>query len=214
MSEIDPWALPQGAAAARDAGIPGGPAPRAVVLAAPLNKKLPIVVMAFAVLYVVISLIEVFALDHEASILNQALADPAGITQDTIDRAQSADDTIRTVSYVALVVFLGTLVSISFWQRSLNTALGSIGARQAVFNRAGYAYFRGTWLVSLVLSLILSATSNSNDITSIQDAVDHDHEYMLYYGLRALVGVVLVFFAFRLKKMSEEGVARLAGGYV
>jgi hypothetical protein len=82
-----------------------------------------------------------------------------------------------------------------------------------VFMRAGYVYFRGAWLVSILLSLFLSATSSTNNLTTIQDVINHDHEYMLYYGLRAVVGVVLLFFAFRLKKISEEGVARLGGAY-
>ena len=152
-------------------------------------------------------------LNHEVSLANQMLANPAGVTQDTVNQAQSDDNTIHAVSVAAFVVFIGTLISIGAWQRSLNTALGSIGARQAVFRRAGYIYFRGTWLVSLLLSVFLSATSNSN-VDSIQDVVGHDHEYMVYYGLRAVVGVVLIFFAFRLRKFSQEGVARLAGGYV
>ena len=92
---------------------------------------------------------------------------------------------------IALVVFLGTLIAIGVWQRSLNRTLGSVGARKAVFNRAGYVYFRGAWLVSILLSVFLQATTNNNGSGTIQDAVSHDHKLMLYYGLRAVVGVVL-----------------------
>ena len=210
MSEIDPWALPQNGGAPGDAGIPGAPQqPQAFIPAAPLNKKLPIVVLVFGVLYVLVSLAEVFVLNREASLFSQSLANPGGVTQDTVNQAQSDDNTVKVVSDAAFVVFIGALISIGAWQRSLNTSLGFVGARRAVFRRAGYVYFRATWLISLLLSLFLSASSNSNDIASLQDAINHDHEYMLYYGLRALAGVVLIFFAVRLKKFSEEGFARV-----
>jgi hypothetical protein len=211
MSEIDPWALPQGAAVPTDAGIPVSAAPRpAFIPAAPLNRTLPIVVIGLGVLYVLVSLAQVFALDHDASLASQLLANPFSVS---VGQAQSADDAVNSVSVATFVVFIGTLVAIGAWQRSLNATLGSIGARQAVFRRAGYAYFRGTWLVSLLLSVALQATNTNAGDQSVQDVINHDHDYMVYYGLRALVGVVLIFFALRLKKMSEEGVARLAGGY-
>ena len=210
MSEIDPWALPQGAVAT-DAGIPATAAPRpAFVPAAPLNRSLPIVVICFGVLYVLVSLAQVFVLNHEASLANQLLANPESVTQ---AQAQSADNAVNSVSVASFVVFIGTLFAIGAWRRSLNATLGSIGARKAVFRRAGYLYFRGTWLVSLVLSVGLQLTNSSAENQSVQDVINHDHDYMVYYGVRALVGLVLIFFAFRLKKFSEEGVARLAGGY-
>jgi hypothetical protein len=213
MSEIDPWALPQAGVSDAGAGIPGTAPRQAVRPAAPLNKTLPIVVLALGVLYVVVSLVEVFVLNNEISLANQ-LNNATSVTQDQINQAQSDDNTINAVSWIALIVFLGTLFAIGAWQRSLNRTLGSVGARRAVFNRAGYVYFRATWLVSILLSLFLSATSNNNNDNTIQDVINHDHEYMLYYGLRAVVGVVLIFFAFRLKKISEEGVARLGGAYL
>jgi hypothetical protein len=209
MSEIDPWALPQGGVSTAGAGIPGA-APQPVLQpVAPLNKTLPIVVMALGVLYVLVSLIEVFVINNEVSFANSL--DINNITQDQVNQAQSDDNAISTVSVLALIVFLGTLIAIGVWQRSLNRTLGSVGARKAVFNRAGYVYFRVTWLVSILLSIFLQATTNNNNLSSIQDAINHDHELMLYYGLRAIVGIVLIFFAFRLKKISEEGVARLGG---
>jgi hypothetical protein len=211
MSEIDPWALPQGTPGPAYAGIPGSAAPQPVFIpAAPLNRTLPIVVLGLGVLYVLVSLTQVFVLNHEVSLANELLANPYSVTQ---SQAQSADNAVNSVSVATFVVFIGTLVAISAWQRSLNATLGSIGARQAVFRRAGYAYFRGTWLVSLVLSLVLQVTNSNAENQSVQDVINHDHDYMVYYGLRALVGVVLIFFALRLKKFSEEGVARLAGGY-
>jgi hypothetical protein len=217
MSEIDPWALPQGGAntggyGTIDAGIPGTAPQQVFQPVAPLNRTLPIVVLALGVLYVLVSLIEVFVLNNEISFANSI--DPNNVTQDQVNQAQSDDNAITTVSVIALIVFLGTLIAIGVWQRSLNRTLGSVGARKAVFNRAGYVYFRGAWLVSILLSVFLQATTNNNGSGTIQDAVSHDHKLMLYYGLRAVVGVVLIFFAFRLKKISEEGVARLGGARV
>jgi hypothetical protein len=212
MSEIDPWALPQGGVSDAGAGIPGvAPQPR-MVLAAPLNKTLPIIVMVLGVLYVAVSLIEVFVVNNEVSLLNSVIG-ANSVTQDQLNQAQNDDNTINSVATIALLVFVGTLVSIFVWQRSLNRTLGSVGARRAVFSRAGYVYFRGAWAVSFLISILLTTTNNDNQ-TTIQDAVNHDHELMLYYGARALVGVVLLFFAFRLKKISEEGVARMGGAYL
>jgi hypothetical protein len=216
MSEIDPWALPQGGVYDAGAGFPGS-APRPLAQpTAPLNKALPIVVMVLGVLYVAVSLVEVFVLNNEVSLantLNNLVNTGGSPTQGQINQAQTDDNAINTVSWVALVVFVATLFAIGAWQRSLNRTFGSVGARRAVFMRAGYVYFRGAWLVSILLSLFLSATSNTNNLSTVQDVINHDHEYMLYYGLRAVVGVVLLFFAFRLKKISEEGVARLGGAY-
>jgi len=214
MSEIDPWALPQGGAGtAVTAGIPGTAPQQILQPVAPLDKRLPILVIAMGVLYVIVSLIEVLVINNEVSFANQLL-NATDVTQDQLTQAQNDDNTISTVSVIALIVFLATLVAIGIWQRSLNRTLGSVGARRAVFNRAGYVYFRATWLISILLSVFLQATTNSNNVDSIQDAINHDHELMLYYGLRAVVGVVLIFFAVRLKKISEEGVARLGGAHL
>ena len=215
MSEIDPWALPQGGAYDAGAGIPGA-APRFLApTTAPLNKTLPIVVMVLGVLYVAVSVVEIFVLSNEVSFANQlsGLINGGGSpTQDQINQAQSDDNTINAVSWAALVVFLGTLFAIGAWQRSLNRTLGSVGARRAVFQRAGYVYFRATWVISIALSFFLQVSTNNGDTTTLQDVINHDHEFIVYYGLRALVGVVLIFFAFRLKKISEEGVGRLSAG--
>jgi hypothetical protein len=211
MSEIDPWALPGDTALAGAAGLPvGAPAYRPVQ---PLNTKLPWVVIGFGVLYVLVSLVEVYCNYREVTLLNQLNALASGgtaPTQDQFNQLTSDDHAITTVSWIALVVFLGALFAIRAWQGSLNAALGSVGARRAVFNRAGYIYFRGAWVVSILLSVFLQVTTNNDQNASVQDAVNHDHAYMIYFSLRALVGVVLIFFAYRLKKISEEGVARLS----
>ena len=211
MSEIDPWALPQGGVSDAGAGIPGtAPRPR-MMLAAPLNKVLPVLVLALGVLYVAVSLAEIFVYNNEVSLLNSV--NLGNVTQDQLNQAQSDDNSISTVAGIAFVVFIGTLFAISAWQRSLNRTLGSVGARRAVFNRSGYVYFRATWLISIALSVFLQFSANNNNINSVQDAINHDHEFMVYFGVRALVGVVLLVFAFRLKRISEDAVGRLTAAY-
>lgn len=208
MSEIDPWALPQGGpASASGAGIPGAPYRPPVVLARPLDKRLPIVVLVLGVLYVAVSVVEIFALSNRVSLANQLI----GGGEVTEAQGHSADSLVTGVSWAAFAVFIGALVAIGAWQRSLNATLGSVGARRAVFARAGYVYFRATWVISILLSLFLNFSSNGDDIETPEQLVTHDHKFMLYYGLRALIGVVLIVFAFRLKKISEEAVDRLAG---
>jgi hypothetical protein len=212
MSEVDPWALPQGGAPINDAGIPGTAPRPAVPAVKPMGKIVPIIVMALGAIYSIICLIEIFVVNNEVSLLNSV--DLTNVTQDQLNQAQSDDNAISGVATVALFVFLAAIVAIAIWQRRLNRALGSIGARRAVFKRAGYVYFRVAWLASLALSLLTQSLSNSNNINSLQDAVNHDHSLMLYFGLRAIVGVVLIFFAFRLMKISDEGVERLSGAHL
>lgn len=206
MSEIDPWALPAAGQAPGQAGIPGTPY-RPVVLARPLNRPLPIVVLALGVLYVLVSLAEIFALNHRAGLASQLVNGD----EITVAQADSADHLVTGVSVAAIVVFVGALVAIGLWQRSLNATLGSVGARRAVFARAGYVYFRATWVVSLVLSIFLNSTQNNDQDFTPEQVVSHDHQTMLYYGLRAVIGVILIVFAVRLKRISEEAVARLGG---
>jgi hypothetical protein len=182
-----------------------------MVLAAPLNKVLPILVLALGALYVLVSVVEIFVINNEVSFAN-SLVNATGVTQDQVNQAQSDDNAIRTVSWIAVAVFIATLIAIGAWQRALNRTLGSVGARQAVFKRAGYVYFRATWLASIVVSFLVQ-TTNNNDEESIQDAIGHDHVLMFYFGLRAAVGVVLLVFAFRLKRISEEAVGRLTAAY-
>ena len=120
MSEIDPWALPQDGASGAAAGIPGTAPRQYVQPVAPLNRTLPIVVMALGVLYVAVSLVEVFVLSHEVSFANQlnALLNSGGNpSQDQVNQAQSDDNTINAVSWAALVVFLGALVAIGVCRR-------------------------------------------------------------------------------------------------
>ena len=206
MSEIDPWALPAAGPAPGQDVIPGTPY-RPVVPAQPLNRPLPIVVLALGVLYVLVSLAEIFALNHRAGLASQLVNGQ----EITVAQADSADHLVTGVSVAAIVVFIGALVAIGLWRRALNATLGSVGARRAVFARAGYVYFRATWVVSLVLSIFLNSTQNNDQDFTPEQVVSHDHQTMLYYGLRAVIGVILIVFAVRLKRISEEAVARLGG---
>jgi len=204
MSEIDPWALPQGGAAG-GAGIPGVPYRAPVVLAQPLNRRLPYVVLGFGVLYVLVSVAEIFVIDNRVSLANRVI-DGFGVTR---AQADSADSSVTNLSWAALVVFIGALIAIGRWQRSLNVTLGSVGARKAVFARAGYVYFRATWVISILLSVFLNASSGNFAPDTPEQLVSHDHKFMLYYGLRALIGVLLIVFTYRLKKISEDAEARM-----
>jgi hypothetical protein len=209
MSEIDPWALPQGGAGA--AGIPGGPAPIARPAVRPLNQVLPVAVMALAALYAIVCTIEIFIVNSQVSLANQLNTDLADgtINDSQLAQANASDSHVNAGSWTAVVVYFAALIAFIVWERRLKTDLGSVGARRAVLNKAGYPYFRATWLISFVLGIFLTSQANNGDVTSFQDVINHDHELMLYFGLRAVLGVVLVFFAFRLKRISEDGVARL-----
>ena len=212
MSEIDPWALPQGGATTANAGIPGTAPQLAFQPIAPLSKTLPIVAMVFGALYVLICLVEIFVLNNRVSFLGSVdITNPA---PDQYNQLLSDGRAIKDVASATGLAFWGVLIAMFFWQRSLLRALGSLGARQAVFKRAGYQYFGFAWLISIVLSIVMSVVSKSSSLSSSQDLINHDHEYMVYYGLRAALGVVLVYFAYRMKKISEEGVALLGGSHL
>jgi hypothetical protein len=209
MSEIDPWALPKGGVGT--AGIPAGTAAFARPALKPLNRTLPIVVMALAAVYAIACIVEIFVVNSQVSLANQlsAAAASGGVTDAQVAQANASDNHIETGSWVAVGIYLVALIAFVVWERRLKIDLGSFGARRAVLNKAGYPYFRATWLISFLLGVFLTSQSNSQNITSIQDVINHDHELMLYFGLRALLGVVLVFLSLRLMKISEDGVARL-----
>jgi hypothetical protein len=207
MSDTDPWALPQSTGGPGSAGIPAAPYQPPLSPAQPLNRKLPFVVLGFGAAYVVVSVVQIFALGSRVSLVNQAL----GGADITLAQANSADNLVSGISWAALVVFLGTLIAIRSWQRSLTAAFGP-QARKDVFARAGYVYFRATWLISIFLSVALNFGTNGLTDQSPQQVISHDHEFMVYYGLRALVGIVLLVFALRLKKISEAAETRPLAG--
>lgn len=212
MSEIDPWALPQGGATS--AGIPGS-APAAPRLIQPLNRVLPKVVMGLGAVYVIACVVEIIIVNSQISLANQlnAAISSGTVTDAQVNQANASDSHVTTGSWIAAGIFLAALVSIVVWERKLKNDLGSVGARRAVLNKAGYVYFRATWAISFVLGFFLQSQVNGNNIDSVQGVVSHDHTLMIYFGLRALLGAVMVVFAFRLVKISEDGVARLRAQY-
>lgn len=213
MSEIDPWALPQGGAGS--AGIPGS-APAAPRLIQPLNRVLPKLVMGLGAAYVIACIVEIIIVNSQISLANQlnSAISSGTITDAQVNQANASDSHVTTGSWIAAGIFLASLISIVVWERKLKNDLGSVGARRAVLNKAGYVYFRATWLISFVLGLFLQGQVNSsNSINSVQELISHDHTLTIYFGLRALLGAVMIVFAFRLEKISEDGVARLRAQY-
>jgi hypothetical protein len=215
MAEIDPWALPQGGAGAPGAatGIPGKPA--ALPRAASAGRVLPILVTVAGSIYVVASIIEIFIVNSQVSLANQFNLDIANgnVPADAIAQANASDSHINAGALVTGAVYLAVFIFIVVWERRLKFQLGTVGARRAVLNRAGYNYFRATWLVSFLLGLYLAGQSKKNEPT-IQEVISHDHRLMLYYGLRALLGAIMVLFAVRLMRISEDGFARVDFGRV
>lgn len=208
MSEIDPWALPQGGAGS--AGIPGS---RPMVpRVAPVGRVLPILVTVLGSLYVVASIVEIFIVNSQISLVNQFNAEAAtnSLPANAAAQANASDSHVNAGADVTAVIYLAMLVAIVVWERRLKAQLGSVGARRAVFARAGYTYFRATWLISFVLGLFLITQSNNDSQTTLQDVINHDHLLMVYYGLRALLGAVLVVFSVRMMRITDDGFARLS----
>lgn len=189
-------------APANDAGIPAA-APR------PLkpNRGLAIAMTILSAAYSVLCLVEILALAHRASLANQIINDPTSVT---VDQADSADSLVNTLSVVALVVFVATLILMAIWQRSLRTSFGPSGRYQAVLKESGYQIFRIVWLVSLGLAIFLRGSGN---VETPQDVVSHDHKFMIYYGLRAALGLVIVYLAVRLVRAVQRNLTLAQTGY-
>ncbi len=75
---------------------------------------------------------------------------------------------------------------------------------------AGYQIFRIVWIVSILLAVVLRG---SGDINTPQDVVSHDHKYMIYYGIRAALGGLLIFFTIRIKRVSDNALLLAHTGY-
>lgn len=173
------------------------------------SSGLPIAVMTLSALYVVLCLVEVFALVHRVSLANNLISDPTSVT---VDQANSADNLVSGLSVVAIIVFLAVIIVLGIWQRSLRNALAPTGQYQAVLKAARYQVFRAVWLVSILLAIFLRGSQN---LDTPQDVISHDHQYMAYYGIRAALGVLLVFLALQLKRASDNAFAQpmLQPGY-
>ena len=181
---------------------PQQPGPYAGYQAAPPAARpsagLPIAVMALAGVYVVLCLVEIFALNNRVSVANRLLSDPTSVT---VDQANSADNLVSGLSLVALIAFLAVIIVLAVWQRSLRSALSPTGRYQQVMKESRYQLFRIVWLVSILLAVVLRGNGN---LDTPQDVVSHDHQYMAYYGIRAALGCLLVFLALRLKRASDN----------
>jgi hypothetical protein len=217
MTEIDPWAMAETVTVnPGSVGLPGSiytPSPQV----RPLDRRLPRVVAGLGVLYAAVSIAEIFYIDHAVTLADQLNA--LIMTNQFPSMAQSAqlqadDNTVGMVSWLALIVFAAVLVALGMWQRSLNEALGSVGARRAVLRRARYRYFRATWLVCLLYTLFLQATTVTQYSDSFTNSIDHDHQYMLLCAVRAALGLLVVYFANRLRRVADEAVGLLNGTYV
>lgn len=171
------------------------------------NRGLAIAMAILSAVYAVLCLAEIFALAHRASLANQVINDPQSVT---VDQADSADNMVSSISVIALVVFIATLIVMAIWQRSLRASLGPTGQYQTVLKEGGYQVFRVVWLVSLGLAIFLRG---SGSIETPQDVVSHDHKFMLYYGLRAALGLVVVYFAFRLMRVVQRNLTLAQAGY-
>jgi hypothetical protein len=171
------------------------------------NRVLAVLLMAVSAAYVVLCLLDIAARSHRISLANQLIADP---TMVTMDQATSADDSVNTAGILALVVFIGALVVMGIWQRSLRKAFAPTGQYQTVLKQGGYQIFRIAWLVSLAMAVLLRGTANPD---TPQDLISHDHQYMLYYGIRAAFGVLLVVLAARMLLVSQRAAALAQSGY-
>lgn len=217
MSEIDPWAMSETVTVnPGSVGLPGSIYTQSPQVR-PLDRRLPRVVAGLGLLYVIVSFAEIFYIDHAATLADQLNA--LIISKQFPSMAQSAqlqadDNTVGNVSWIALILLAATLIALGMWQRSLGETLGSVGARRAVFRRARYRYFRIAWLSCLLLSLFLQATTVTEYVDSYPGAVDHDHQYMLLCALRAALGLLVIYFANRLRRVADEAVGLLNGTYV
>ena len=217
MSEIDPWAMSETVTMnPGSVGLPGS-IYTAAPQVRPLDRRLPRVVAALGVLFAVVSIAEIFYIDHAATLadqLNALIVDNQFPSMSQSAQLRADGDTVGMVSWIALIVFGAALVALGMWQRSLNEAFGSMGARRAVLRRAGYRYFRITWLACLLFSLFLQATTVAQYSDSFTASIEHDHEYMLLCGARAALGLLVVYFANRLRRVADEAVGLINGTYV
>ena len=217
MSEIDPWALPQGGASTKGAGIPGtAPVVRpGKTKVRPLSKVPPIVVMSCAAAYTVACVVEIFIVNSQISLVDQLQGEIGSgtLSSDQVARLHGSDTAISAGNTLGILIYAVAMVGIVAWQARIGKTFRSVGARGAVLKRAGYQYFQLTWVGSLLLGAFFAEISKDHIIVTVQSTVAHDHLLMVYCGVRAAVGVLLVYFAYRLKKITEEGVARLAGAY-
>ena len=171
--------------------------------ARPLNKVLPILELVFAVAYILVGVGMILALNHRNTLANQMMAQFSDTSDPSVNltAAASADNLINTLSWIAIVVFLGALIVFGAWRQSLRASLAPSGQFGPVLRQSGYTVFRIVWLASILLSLFATNTSAPDELSSL---VSLDNRLMLYYGLRAAVGVVLLVLTLRLMQISQK----------
>lgn len=182
------------------AGVPTAPPLRA-------GRGLPIAMIALSAVYALVCLIEIIALSHRVSLANQLINDPTSVT---IDQADSADNTVNALSLIAIIVFLAGIVVLIVWQRSLRRMFSYPGHYQALLKESGYLLFRIVWIISIFLAVFLRGNGTFD---SPQQVITHDHEYMAYFGVRAALGLLLIFLSVRLMRAVQRTVALAQSGY-
>lgn len=171
------------------------------------NSGLSVALIVLGGIYVLLCIVTVLALNHRVSLANQLINDP---TSFDVNSANSADNLVSGLSLVAILTFLTVVIVLSVWMRSLRRALLPTGRYQQVLKDSGYQIFRVVWIVSILLAVVLRG---SGTIDTPQDVVSHDHQYMIYYGIRAALGGVLIFFTIRIKRVSDNAVMLAQSGY-
>jgi hypothetical protein len=172
--------------------------------AQPLSRVLPILELVFAVAYILVGLGMILALNHRTSLANQLMSLSSGDASQAVDignAGQSTNNLINTLSWVAIVVFLGALIVFATWRQSLRAALAPSGQFGPVLRQSGYVAFRVVWLASILLSLVATNTGNTDTLSGL---VSLDNRLMLYYGLRTAAGVVLLVLTLRLMQISQK----------
>lgn len=171
------------------------------------GRGLPIAMIALAGVYVLLCLVEIFALAHRASLANQLLNDPESVT---LDQADSADNMVNGLSIAAIAVFIGAIIVLVAWQRSLRRLFSYPGQYQALLRESGYVLFRIVWVILLFLSVFLRGNGTSE---TPQDVISHDHLSMAYFGARVVLGLLLIFLSVRLMRATERAVTLAQRGY-
>lgn len=187
-----------------NSGIPAAP-PQASWM----NRGLPVMMTILAVVYAGLCLVEMFELTHRISLLKQLTGDvdaDAGL----LNQIDSAGSTVTALSWVALVVFLSVMVVLSIWLRRLRTTWRMTGRYEQLLKESGYQIFRIIWLISFVLSFFLRGSGTQD---TVPDLINHDHELMVYFGIRAVLGAVLIYFAVRFARVSARILALTQAGY-
>lgn len=182
----------------------------ATPLLRPVSKALPIATMIAAALYSVACLVAIFVLNSRASLAESLSNEGASeFTQDDLDRAHAADNHASTAVVIAAALFIVTIVLWIIMQRKIRAALPP-GAFQAVYKRAGGVVVRVVSLLSVVFVLLSQSTNNSSSGGLTLDQIaSHDHMNMIYLSARVLLGAVIAFYAYRMMRVTSEGIARI-----